>query len=60
MESGVSGGSSSWTCPDAPHRVSGRKTVNRIEMTYLESLTDAEDDRKTTVDGGLGLAGSEL
>jgi hypothetical protein len=29
-------------------------------MTYLEGLTNAEDDRETTVNGGLGLAGSEL
>jgi hypothetical protein len=29
-------------------------------MTYLKSLTNAEDNRETTVDGGLGLAGNEL
>ena len=29
-------------------------------MTYLESLTNAEDDREATVNGKLGLAGNEL
>lgn len=29
-------------------------------MTYLESLSDAENDRNTSLDGGLGLAGNEL
>lgn len=29
-------------------------------MTYLESLTNAEDDREAIVNGKLGLAGNEL
>ena len=29
-------------------------------MTYLKSLSDAEDDRDTTFNGSLGLAGNEL
>lgn len=29
-------------------------------MTYLKGLSDAEDDRNTTLDSGLGLAGNEL
>lgn len=29
-------------------------------MTYLEGLSDAEDDRDTALDGGLGLASNEL
>lgn len=29
-------------------------------MTYLKGLSDAEDDRNTTLNGGLGLAGDEL
>lgn len=29
-------------------------------MTYLESFTNAEDDRKTALDGSLDLASNEL
>jgi hypothetical protein len=29
-------------------------------MTYLQGLSDAEDDRETTLDGSLDLAGDEL
>lgn len=29
-------------------------------MTYLESLTNAEDNREAVVNGVLGLAGNEL
>jgi len=29
-------------------------------MTYLKSLTNAEDNGETTVNSGLGLAGNEL
>jgi hypothetical protein len=29
-------------------------------MTYLECLSDAEDDRDTALNGGLGLASNEL
>ena len=29
-------------------------------MTYLEGLSDTEDDRDTALNGGLGLAGNEL
>lgn len=29
-------------------------------MTYLKGLTNAEDDRETAVNGGLGLVGNEL
>lgn len=61
MESGVSGGSSSWTwsrCPTSGSREAGR--VTRVEMTYLQGLTNAENDGETAVDGGLDLAGDEL
>lgn len=33
---------------------------NRVGMTYLKGLSNAEDDRNTTLNGGLGLAGNEL
>lgn len=56
--SGVSGGSMSRIYPDDPH--AGRKTGTRVGMTYLQGLTNAVDDRETTVNGGLGLAGNEL
>lgn len=36
------------------------KRVTELEMTYLEGLTNAEDDGETTFNGGLGLAGNEL
>lgn len=36
------------------------KRVTELEMTYLEGLTNAEDDGQTTVNGGLGLASNEL
>lgn len=29
-------------------------------MTYLKGLSNAKDDRNTTLNGGLGLAGNEL
>jgi len=45
--------------PDDPHR-DAKKTGNRSRMTYLQSLTDAEDDRDAALDGSLGLAGNEL
>jgi hypothetical protein len=44
-----------------PH--TGSREAERVtewEMTYLEGLTNAEDDGEATVDGGLGLASNEL
>lgn len=61
MESGVSGGSSSWTwsrCPTPGSREAGR--VTRLGMTYLQGLTNAENNGETAVNGGLDLAGNEL
>lgn len=44
-----------------PHTgFSGRGTGNRIGMTYLQGLTNAENNGETTLNGGLDLAGNEL